>query len=79
MSSHQGCTVRGDRAARGLLQAGSYIEDSIHFSTGCLTTGAIIYLIFIFKASFPFYLNKFSLKGDFYYCHKWKISIAFHR
>lgn len=43
------------------------------------TTCTVIYLMFIFKASFPFYLKKFSLKGDFYYCHKQKISITCHK
>lgn len=48
-------------------------------STGPLDSCAISYLVFIFKAAFPFSLNKFSLKGDFYYSHKQKISITCHK
>lgn len=68
-------------AAKGLLQADFHIWLWRTVSTpprGSCTIGAVIYLIFIFKASFSFYLNKFSLRGDFYCCHKWKISIACH-
>ena len=68
-------------AAKGLPQADFHIWLWRTASTpaqGACTIGAVIYLIFIYKASFSFYLNKFSLKGDFYYCHKWKISIACH-
>lgn len=68
-------------AAKGLLQADFHIRLWRMASTplqGACTIGAVIYLIFIFKAPFSFYLNKFSLKGDFYYRHKWKISSACH-
>lgn len=78
-SSRRGCMVRG--AAEGLLEADFHIRLWRMASTpprGACTIGAVIYLIFIFKASFSFYLNKFSLKGDFYYRHKWKISSACH-